>query len=155
MYLVTLIVIFVIALIIGMWVMGAYNFIQPTPQRPDANFQKLIDAFDSKPSELWFRNKECIFEKELKGSCFRYVILESDGRVVYDSQPNAKSVRDYFHLRAYDIPRTVEYQRASVTLQGVALRGQVANLCNAVKEGSRYRMVHISSYLYDYRDPEY
>lgn len=147
-----IVVALVIIIVIGWWVLSGYTFVQPSPARPDANFDRLINKFNSYPTELWFRNNSCVFDKKLKCSDFRFVVLESDGSVVYDSQPRPCG-RDY--LRAKDIPRTVEYQRASVTLLGVVLRGRTANLCEGVKIGSRYRLVHVSEYLFGPSDPQY
>lgn len=146
------VIILVLVIVIGWWVLGAYTFVQPSPSRPDANFYKLKDAYLSYPTELWFRNNKKVYDRELKGSCFRFVILESDGRVVYNSMPRYRGKR---FTSPYLIPSTVEYQRASVTLEGAVLRGKTANLCIAAKEGSRYRLVHISSYQLDESDREY
>lgn len=151
---VTIVVVFVIVLIVGWWVLGAYTLIQPVPQRADTNFDSMIDEFLTYPSELWFRNNPCVFKKNLKGTCRRYVVLESDGKVVYDSQPVNPRGRGYW-LKAYKIPGTVEYQKAAVTLTGYITRNNTANMCRAVANGSRYRMVHVSEYVFTFNDPEF
>src|SRR5207237_2746160 len=73
-------------------------------------------------------------------------VCSSDLHVVFDSMPKP-IYKDRYYLPSWDIPRTVEYQQASLSLQGIALRHNVANLCIGVKEGSRYRMVHVSEYI--------
>lgn len=147
-------IVLVIVIVIGWWVVGAYSFVQPFPSRPDANYTELVDSFESYPTELWFRNKSCIFEEYLCDSPFRYVVLESDGRVVWESTTSTPFGVDPF-INSEQIPLSVEYQKASVTLEGAVKRGKTTNLCRAVKEGTMYRMVHISSYQYDENDEGY
>lgn len=143
------VVVLVIVIVIGWWALGAYNFVQPFPSRPDANYAELTESFESYPTELWFRNKSCIFEEYLSGSTYRYVVLESDGRVVWSSSDDSNLIEPK------RIPLSVEYQKASVTLEGAVKRGKTTNLCRAVKEGTMYRMVHVSSYRFDEDDDGY
>lgn len=145
------IIIFIIVLIIGWWVIGVYNITNPLPIRPDGNFQQLINDYDSFPKELWYRNNKCVFDEYLKCSHRRYVILESNGDVIYDSKP----CDPLYPQRAESIPRSVEYQRATSNLIGSSIRHNTNFLCVAAVEGNRWRIIHISEYVFNENDPCY
>ena len=174
MYVAILVILIILIVIIAWWSLGVAAVVYPSPSRPDANFQALIDDFMSYPKELWFRNNKEVFDRELGCSNYRYVVLESDGDIVYVSEPYRKGDRDNDRKNAhrsddshydshYDnrytdpriIPRTVEYQRATSSLQGEVLRDNTLNLCVAVKEGSVWRLVHVSQYIFNQNDPEF
>lgn len=151
MIIILFIIVFIIVLIIGFYCLGVYNITTVLPVRPDGNFQQMLNDYNSFPEELWFRNNKCIFDKYLKCSNRRYVILESDGSVVYDNKINDP----LYPQKAESIPRSVEYQRGTSNFIGATIRHNTNFLCVASKEGDVYRMVHISEYQFGANDREY
>lgn len=174
MLLILAIIIFVIIVIISWWLLGVYNVRYPGPDRPDGDFTLIIDEYQSLPKELWFRNKKCIYNEYLGCLTSRYIVFESNGDVIYDSVMNPswegwvkhreichdnrrhkRKLTERCYESAESIVRSVEYIRAASLTQGIVVRGNLNNLCEMVKQGDRYRLVHVSQYVYDNCDPEY
>jgi hypothetical protein len=151
-----ILVIIVIVIIVCWWILGVYNVRYPGPSRPDADFERLIDEFESYPKELWYRDDKRTFDQWLSCRPYRFIVYESDGEVVYDSCDNTswKYHKYYRKSNACDnaeqLTRSVEYIRAAALTQGVALRklknGKLANVAELVKDGDYYRIVIISEY---------
>lgn len=144
------IVLFIFAVVIY-WILSNIALQQPDPPILDGDFSRLVDEFRSYPTEVWFHNNSCFFEQQLDcTSAYRYVIFESNGKVVYDSDPNYPS-----HEKAKTLPISYEYTRAVVTQQGASIRGATNNAAFAAIRGNRQRIVHISEYIYGERDRVY
>jgi hypothetical protein len=140
----------VVVFLVLYWILSNLAVIQPPPPVTDAELRRLVDDFNSYPTELWFRNSPCVFEKYLACKTFRYIIYESNGRVVYDSDPKYPS-----HESAKEIRNSYEYNKAIAVFIGGVLRGNVQNVAILAKEANRYRIVHISEYLYSEEDCGY
>jgi hypothetical protein len=144
-YLFWAVVVFIV-LIVLYWVLSRTYIFSPLPTTPDVDLNRLVDTYESFPTEVWFRNSPCFFEKYLCGS-YRYIIYESNGRVVYDSRPDYPSGES-----AKEIRNSYEYINCISFLQAGVLRNRTANACFLAKIGNRYRIVHLSEYLYSERD---
>lgn len=122
------------------WALSSVTSLQPAPIIPDADFRPLIDQFRLFPKELWFQEREEEFASYLDCYEYRYIVYESNGDVLFDSKPrwpeSPESLRHSF-----------EYIRCMTTEQAAAIRGichPTLNLCELVKKGDRYRIVHVS-----------
>ena len=145
-----IIVLFIFAVVIY-WILSNLALQQPAPPVLDGDFSRLVDEFRSYPTEVWFRNCKAFFEQQLDcTSAYRYVIFESDGKVVYDSDPYYPS-----HEKAKALPLSYEYMRAVSFQQGASIRGQTNNAAFSAIRGNRQRIVHISEYIYGERDRAY
>lgn len=140
----TWVIIAIVVLIVLYWILSTTMAAQPPPPIPDADTARLVDDFNSYPVELWFRNDPCIFEKYLDCKIYRYIIYESNGRVIHDSKRSYPS-----HESAKELRNSYEYIRSINFFQGAAIRGNTVNICSLAKIGNRYRIVHISEYLYN------
>lgn len=138
-----------VVLVVLYFILSNLFIFSPLPTTPDVDINRLVENYQSFPTEVWFRNNPCFFEKHLCGS-YRYIIYESNGRVVYDSNPNYRSRES-----AKEIRNSYEYINCISFLKAGALRNSTANACFLAKIGNRYRIVHISEYLYSEKDREY
>jgi len=137
-------VIAAVILIVLYMILSKWALVQPPPPIPDADTARLVDDFESYPVEVWFRNDICFFRKHLDCKIYRYIIYESNGRVVHDSKPNYPSDESPRELR-----NSYEYIRSIGFFQAAAIRRNTVNSCFVAKIGYRYRIVHISEYLYN------
>jgi hypothetical protein len=137
-------VIAVIIFIVLYWILSKFAVQQPPPPIPDADTGRLVDDYNSYDTELWFRNDQCIFDQYLSCKIYRYIIYESNGRVVYDSKPNYPSRESPKELR-----NSYEYIRSIGFFQAASIRRQTVNACFLAKIGNRQRIVHISEFLYN------
>lgn len=140
-------VVIAVVLIVLYWILSNLAVMQPPPPRPDADLQRLLYDFQSYPTELWFRNNTCIFRKYLQCKIYRYIIYESNGRVVYDSKPDYPSNESAKELR-----NSVEYIQTMTVTQAGVIRGNTNNAAFLAKIGNRFRVVHISEYIYTEKD---
>jgi hypothetical protein len=138
------IIIAAVILIVLYWILSVTMAAQPPPPVPDADTARLVDDFNSYPTELWFRDDTCIFEQYLDCKIYRYIIYDSNGAVVYDSKPDYPSRESPREIR-----NSYEYIRAIGFFQGAAIRGHTVNTAFLAKIGNRYRIVHISEFLYN------
>lgn len=144
------IILFLFAVVVY-WILSNLALQQPAPPVLDADFSRIVDEFRSYPTEVWFHNAPCFFEKQLDcESPYRYVVFESNGKLVYDSDPSYPS-----HERPKTLPISYEYMRAVSFQQGASIRGQTNNAAFTAIRGNRQRIVHISEYIYDERDRVY
>jgi len=149
------VVILVLIIVLAWWILGVYNTRYPGPSIPDANIQPLINAYDEFATEFWFRENSCIFDKYLTCREQRFVVFESNGDVVYDSAQN-EDWKCFPEIEDSDkLWNSVESDRAKTLTQGVVRRGRTNNLAELAKLGDRYRVVHISEYIYNDSDPSF
>lgn len=145
-----IIILFLFAVVIY-WILSNLALKQQPAPVLDGDFSRIVDEFRSYPNEVWFRNAPCFFEKHLDCTGpYRYVIFESDGKVVYDSDPHYPS-----REKAKRLPISYEYMRAVGYLEGAAIRGSTNNAAFLAEKGNRYRIVHISEYIYTECDRAY
>lgn len=145
-------VILAIVFLVLWWVFTSVNALQPSREIPDEDPRPMLKEFDSFPEELWFRNNKCIFERYIPcNTQFRYIVYESNGVPVYDSQPQPYGSPE----SAVQLVMSKEYLTASITEVASTVRGNLWNIAILVKRGDRYRIVHISQRRYTDLDPEY
>ena len=144
------VVIAAIVLIVLYWILANTAVQQPPPPRATADLQRLLYDYQSYPTETWFRNNPCFFEKYLNCKIYRYIIYESNGEVVYDSNPEYRSGESAKQLR-----NSVEYIEAITTTQAGAVRGSTNNAAFLAQIDNRFRVVHISEYIYTEKDAAY
>jgi len=99
-------IVVVIIIVVAVWWYWGQILHQPKDNNDlfTADFQPLIDDFESHSETLWFLTPREL-DWELKCSKFRYRILESNGRQVYDNHPR---------LPSEDLSRSLEYIQAGV-----------------------------------------
>lgn len=235
-YFALIVVIILIIIVFIWWYYGVYSAKYPAPSRPESDVNRLLSVYESFPKWLWFRNNSCEFDQWLTCQPYRFVVFESNGRVVYDStgfsdyegkrtlgcaesnsvhpsdckerkgeryavgdsvsgsercaESNSTGFSDYndrmnarctisdndsiiercdiskdsryvppYVEPAHQLVNSVEYARAAVLTQGVVIRdvgvSKTVNIAELVKQGDRYRIVHMSEYVYSSRDPEF
>lgn len=143
----------VIIIVIIWWYLGVYAANYPAPSKPSADYNLLLSEFYSIPKSLWLQNSTCVFNEWLLCRPYRYIVYESDGRIIYDNadQPGWKFEPPIVQS-AKQIRYSVEYNRAWATTEGGATRiidgHKIANVAEMVKDGNYYRLVHLSQYIY-------
>ena len=97
-------IVVVIVIVVAIWWYWGQILHQPTNNDTlfTADFQPLIDDFESYSADLWFLGTREL-DWQLKCSKFRYRILTSDGKQVYDNKSN---------LPHEDLSRSLEYIQA-------------------------------------------
>lgn len=154
-YFAVIVIIILIIIVFIWWYYGVYSAKYPAPNKPESDVRRLIGEYESYPKWLWFQNNPCKFDEWLTCRQYRIVVFESNGEVIYD---NAKYVNFPYTEPTRQLVNSVEYARASTLTQGVVIRdlglSKTVNLAELAKYGDRYRIVHISEYVYSYSGPE-
>src|SRR6056297_880870 len=110
-YCAVFVAILVILVVVVWWFMAVYQAIVPPPDQAQEDFNQMLVDFEAVPSQLWFFDRRCQFAN--LPDIYRYIIYESDGRIVYDSNPN--------QIRP-DFRNTFEYYRAITLGRGTVVR---------------------------------
>lgn len=131
---ISIIIILVIVMMVWWWygVYIASNDFATT----DANFQPLINDFNTYPYVLWFSDSRLVLDKNLAKNPYRYRIFTSDGKLFYDNRCDEPSE---------NLTRSFEYILAASIGMGEILRDGILNLGIKVTFGSVERVVHIST----------
>ena len=153
--LIVIIAALVLLLVIAMYAYSVYSVNYPGPDRPDGDFQRLINIYNSFDKSFWFRNNPCVFNQYLSCVAERFIIYTSGGNIVYDSVDTNNWKRPPKVESAKAIRNSFEYIRAMTTTQAVALRDNTLNLAELAKNGDEYRLVHISNYIYTPNDSQF
>lgn len=132
------VIILVIVVLVAVWWFRGIAIQQPTTPTPaGADFQPLIDDFESYPTSTWF-GTEAELQHALSCSKYRYRIMLSDGSIFYDNRPK---------LPSEELFSTVEYVQAAAIGQGAVVRDFSRNLAERVSTKSIVRIVHVSAPL--------
>jgi hypothetical protein len=143
----------VVILMVAIWWFWGIAKQQPTPASSNtqvgADFQPLVDSFNSYPEATWFGTPEEL-ECTLYSSPYRYRILLSSGRLYYDSRDGDCKGCGYSPGGKNEAPlsSSVEYAQASAVGDSALVRdGQkmVAIRVVSPEDTSNVRIIHISA----------
>lgn len=129
-----LIIVVIVAFVTIWWFYGVLTK-RPASTPISANFEPLINDFNSYPTRLWFSSNDEL-QFVLGNNPYRYRVMDSNGMILYDNKPT---------LPQPELFSTVEYVQGSALGQGAVIRDLYRNVAMRAVLASAVRIVHISA----------